>query len=191
MNKIQVLDHGYVMLRSSSMSTKTLRSTYNSFKKLNDHEHLDLLHASIEIRCPLFVQLALSHTGLNIISGKDSRKLESYRPTVADIGGNSLEDAENIKDAIERAIEALLINPRAFQMDGCDRFISQVVSPVSVYNRILVSGNLHRWTIFTKKDGLPAPIEAYRQTIEDVLVSEWPDLWSLIRDQKDDEKTKA
>ncbi len=81
-----------------------------------------------------------------------------------------------IQANIEATTDALLLNPEAFKADHCDRFIAQVITPVSAYNTLVVWGNLSQWIEVIKLTGLPKPIEEYRKAIHDVLLSEWINL---------------
>ena len=89
-----------------------------------------------------------------------------------------------IAQDINHTTQALLINPKAYQMDGCDIFISQVMSPISIYNTLLVSGSLAQWIDFANKEGLATPIEQYRKTIEEVLLGEYDFLWDQFNGKK-------
>jgi hypothetical protein len=135
----------------------------------------------MEIRCPLFVQLSISEQ-LKCTSRQSA--VEAFVPSVNDVCAKDLETSRLISKDIEQTTEALLINPKAYQMDGCDIFISQVVSPISVYNTVLASGTLGQWIDYANLEGLPAPIEEYRKVVEQILLSEYDYLWEHIGEKK-------
>jgi hypothetical protein len=178
LNKILVLDKGYVALISSANTTKTILDIKDEFFKVetlsdDDTQAIgDIATMTLAVKCPLFVQLNLSKFGLKVINTKlDS--VEAYIPNETEIHASDLETNRVIAQDIHRTTEALLINPLAYQRDGCDKFMSQIMSPVSVYNTLIVHGTLNQWMAFGKQEGLPKPIEAYRDSISDILVAEW------------------
>lgn len=189
MNKIPVLDKGYLTEVRFSMERERLMAVQAQFFKGKVTQALlDIPKIHMEIKCPLFVQLSLSEnlTTVSRVAGKP----EAFIPSVNDVAGKDLKTSEMIAKDMDHTTQALLINPSAYQMDGCDIFISQVLSPISIYNTILVSGSLNQWTEFTRKEGLPAPIEQYRKAIEEVLVSEYDFLWDHIRAEKKEARSK-
>jgi hypothetical protein len=183
MNKIPALDKGYVALVSASVDRETFLSVRTQyFRGKTDRRMLELPHLHMEIKCPLFVQLALSQ-GLNCVP-KPQGTPEAYLPSVNDVAAKDLETSEMIAQDIHHTTHALLINPKAYQMDGCDIFISQVMSPISIYNTILVSGTLAQWIEFANREGLAQPIEQYRKNIEEVLLGEYDFLWDQFNGKK-------
>jgi hypothetical protein len=160
MNQIPVLDKGYVSLVSSSMSREKLMTIQGQyFRGKAEDRLLDIPHLHMEIKCPLFVQLAITQ-GLNCVT-RSATNLEAYKPSVNDIKANDLQLSEDIAQDIHHTTEALLMNPKAYQTDGCDIFISQVISPISIYNTILVSGTLRQWIDFANREGLASPIDQF------------------------------
>jgi hypothetical protein len=189
MNKIPVLDKGYVALFSNSLSREqflAIQAEY--FRGLVHGRILNMPMIHMEIKCPLFVQLYLTEN-LNAIA-KRSGTPEAFIPAVNDVAAESLETSEVISKDIEQTTKALLLNPKSYQMDGCDIFISQVISPVSVYNTLMVSGTLDQWISAVKGKSLPAPIEQYRKTIEDILLAEYDFLWEHISDNKTEKRKR-
>lgn len=174
LNEIPVLDKGYVAILSSSISGDMFLSLKKEFFKDSlDHRLLDVPVIHLKIKCPLFVQLTFAEHGLSYIVNRSQGKPDAFVPTVPDIRAIDLEASEAISKDIEQTTSALLLNPRAYQMEGCDPFISQVISPISVYNVLIVSGTLSQWLAYMKQTNLPAPIEAYRATIRDAVMAEF------------------
>lgn len=189
LNEIPVLDKGYVALFSSSMSREELLHVKRFFfKNQITDQLLSKVHLHAEIKCPLFVQLSLSEQ-LSTTT-KAGSKLEAFIPAVNDVKAADLETSEMIAKDIEQTTEALLLNPKAYQMDGCDIFISQMISPISVYNTVLVSGSLKHWINYANQKGLPAPIEEYRKVIEHVIRAEYDFLWELFDAEKKQGKAR-
>jgi len=189
MNKIPVLDKGYVALFSNSLSREqflAIQAEY--FRGMVHGRILSMPMIHMEIKCPLFVQLYLTEN-LNAVS-KRSGTPEAFIPAVNDVAAESLETSEVISKDIEQTTKALLLNPKSYQMDGCDIFISQVISPVSVYNTLMVSGTLDQWISSVKDKSLPAPIEQYRKAIEGVLLAEYDFLWEHISGKKAEKRTR-
>lgn len=175
LNQTPVLDKGYVALFSASMSMRDLAIVQKEFFRGQlDSKlwHLSTVH--FEIRCPLFVQLTFGESNLTHITQRTITKPEAYVPTVNEVNAQTLEASEAIQKDIEQTTAALLINPKAYQSENCNLFVSQVISPVSVYNTLIVSGSLNDWINYVAQKGLPSPIEAYRKVIEEILIAEWP-----------------
>lgn len=176
LNKVNVLDKGFVSLIESNCTSVTLQSLQdNYFNTKINLKLLDLCSATFIIKCPLFVQLNLSQFGLNLIS-TPSPQVEAFIPTVADVSGDTLEDKQRLVDYIKNTTEALLLNSKGMTMDGADNLTAQMLSPISVYNEIIVHGNLKQWINFINQSKLPDAIENYRKEIETLLKVEWKNL---------------
>lgn len=185
LNKIPALDNGFVALFSCSHSHENIIEIKRDyFNNEFNEELLKYINISMIIKCPLFVQLMLSSSDLYIKVKKHSGKLETYIPDVSEIKAKSLEISKDIQYSIEQTSEALKINPDAYQTDGCDMFISQINSPISIYTTLYLSGNLYNWLEVINKKDLPAPIESYRKIINDLVNAEITDMWRLTGEKK-------
>ena len=175
LNKLAVLDKGYVALISSSNDSERLKEISEEFFGLSkpNPKMLKLGTMTIAMKCPLFVHVHMAQYGLAIMNTKPSPETEAYCPNPGEVGSKDLETSRAIADDISRTTEALLINTKAYQADGCNRFLSHIIMPISTYTTILVSGTYEEWSRFTGHAGLPAPIEAYRMTVQQVLDVEW------------------
>jgi hypothetical protein len=142
------------------------------FKNDNISTLKEMSTLTLVIKCPLFVQLNLSTHDLKIISVPPS-DIEAYIPNVGEIGAPDLGTSKGISDNIRATTDALLINPRAYQDDGCDRFMSQVITPINTYTTILVHGSYNEWKKFCDKRAIPAPIKAYVKAITQIMNVEW------------------
>lgn len=185
-NKIPVLDKGFVALLGSSPSDEFIRAVMYD----NEATFLRMATASLIVKCPLFVQLHLGRFDLNLtcIVSKEA-PAEAYVPTEAEVQAKDLETSQMIAADISNTTAALLINPSAYQFEGCDQFVSQVISPISVYNELVVNGTLKQWIDFTTQtQKLPEAIEAYRKVVEDILIAEWDTLRPWIK--RDDSKKR-
>lgn len=175
LNEIPVLDKGYVALHSCAPNGKDLSALSKDFMRgIKDKKFCDQTHVVLSVKCPLFVQLSFPEHGLTYLSKRGLSMTEAFVPTVAEVNAQTLEASEAIQADIKQTTDALLINPRAYQSEHCDLFVSQVISPVSVYNVLVVSGSLTEWKSYLSQQGLPAPIESYRKAIQEVLVAEYP-----------------
>jgi len=182
LNEIPVLDKGYVALRDKSMGGDDLYFLCKDFRLKPTTHLLKLCRATIQIKCPLFVKLTLCRYEL-IIVDSNKQKLEAYVPSVPEIDAKDLDASERISADFKRTTEALLINPKAYQMEGCNTFISQVMSPISVYNEFVASGSLGTWLDFCLRDDLPGSIDAYREAIFAVLVAEWNQIKDIVESE--------
>lgn len=177
LNKIPVLDKGYVALIDSCNTVKKLRDIGAEFYGGEYPVELESIgYMTLAVKCPLFFQIYLSKFELKIIDANDRNKpQEAYIPNPGEIGAPERLDNEAISDDIGRTTEALLINPRAYQADGADRFISQVITPVNVYTTLIVSGTYDKWSrllVSTPKHA-PRPILQYIDAIEQIITAEW------------------
>ena len=145
------------------------------FKTRTNVKLLNLASATLVIKCPLFVQLNLHNNGLDIIL-TPSDNVEAYIPDVSMVSGETLEDRENIAKYIKVTTEALLLNQKGMPMDGSSDFTSQLLTPITVYNEIIVHGNLRNWLSFIKQKNLPKEIELYREHINILLGTEWKNI---------------
>ncbi len=148
-----------------------------------DSRLLEIPKLHMEIKCPLFVPLTLTERELNAVPLKD-QKAEAYIPTVDQVGATDLKTSEDIQRDIQQTTNALTLNPKSYQMDGCDMFISQVISPISMYNTVLISGSLKDWISFVSRKDLPKPINVYRQAVADIILAEYDFLWGIINGKK-------
>lgn len=172
LNKTPVLDKGYVTLQSTSLNNDELNKLILGYALRKQDDYLCLPHVHIEIKCPLFVQLWLCKYQFHMLT-KKTKTTEAYIPAISEIKAKDLETSKNISEAIEATTEALLINPKMFTEDGCDSHIAQIITPINVYNILTVSGSLIKWMPILRANNLPAPIEAYKEAIKNVLEAEW------------------
>jgi len=185
LNEHPVLDKGYVALHSCAPSgLELLQLSKEFFRGRWDDRLLNTAVAHVKIKCPLFVQLMLSEHGLASVAQRVTSKPEAFVPNVSQVNAKDLEASEAIQRDIEQTTAALLLNPSAYQSEHCDLFISQVISPISVYNVLIVSGSLAQWLSFLSQRGLPSPIEAYRKATENVLFAEFAPLKEKLEHER-------
>jgi hypothetical protein len=176
LNKIPVLDKGFVALIDSCNTTQKLRDIGAEFYFGEYPVELEETgYMTLAIKCPLFFQIYLSKFQLRIIDANNQHKEhEAYIPNSGEIGCPERLDSEAISDDIFRTTNALLINPAAYRSDGADRFIAQVITPINVYTTIIVSGSYSEWCKLLRlpKQG-PRPIFEYVYAIEQIITAEW------------------
>jgi hypothetical protein len=119
----------------------------------------------------LYLTSNLKHS---TIVSKKNVPVKAWLPDVSYVKATDLETSQNIAEDIKNTTQALLMNPTAYNMDGCDNFVSQVTTPISVYNELMVQASLLDWIRFCDRIGLPVPIEQYRTTIVAFLKAEYP-----------------
>jgi hypothetical protein len=176
LNHIPVLDKGYVALIDSCNTTKKLRELGNQFFGGEYPSSLEELGSmTLAIKCPLFFQLYLSKFSFKIINIPQRGELDAYRPTTIDVRSADTQSSSDIADDISRTTDALLINPKAYQADGCDRFVSQLITPISTYTEIIVKAEYSEWCKLISQRNTPNPINSYVFAIEQVLTAEWSD----------------
>lgn len=176
LSKIPVLDKGYVALIDSSNTTQRLRDLGQEFFGGDYSFSLleDIGTLTLAVKCPLFVQLNMSKFNLKIINTSSSSDLEAYIPNATEILASDRQTCESIADDISRTTEALMINPKAYQADGADRFLSQIITPINIYTTIIVHGSYKDWCSFAyEQNSVPKPIKAYHAAIRQVIDAEW------------------
>lgn len=173
LNKIPVLDDGYVALISSALSHSTYQDVVDEFFGARDHIGLrDLAYGVCVFRAPIFVQLYIAQNGLHLLSSRQDT-LGAYKPNAGEIGCSDHETSKLIADDIQRTTDALLINPSAYRSDGADPFISQLIMPISTYATFIVGGTLKQWIEFYQAKNVPDPIKAYKNAVEQIVKAEW------------------
>jgi hypothetical protein len=179
LNKVNVLDKGFVALIDSCGNAKLLQDLQDTyFKTKINMKLLELSSATLIIKCPLFVQLNISQFGFDIVS-TPFNEVEAYLPDVSSVSADTLEDRQRICNYIHATTDALLLNHKGFSMDGADHFTSQMLTPINVYNEIIVSGNIRKWISYLSQHNLPKPLMDYQAGVESVLLTEWKNLDKL------------
>lgn len=175
LSKLPALDKGFAALVSSTNDHAKLRELISNLTPASIDRQYDIASMTLLIKCPVFVQLNLSQFGLTIMHTTLQEGIEVYLPDETHVSAQDLETSKLISDDIKRTSEALTINPRSYRADGCDHFISQVITPISVYTTIAVHGTRRQWLDFLKQPPLPLPVEAYRIIIKQIYEAEWKD----------------
>jgi hypothetical protein len=171
--KIPCLDKGYVALISCSCNTDKLNEISMEFFKRDNSQFLrELSTITLIVKCPLFIQLNLSTYGFKIVSAPTT-EVEAYCPNVGEVGAPDLETSRNIAANIKMTTDALLINPKAYQDDGCDRFISQVLTPLNTYTTLVVHGSYDDWKRFCNQTKVPTPTKSYLKAITQIMNAEF------------------
>lgn len=186
MNKIKTLDSGWVALAGCSLDKNQLRCLLDeNIITSSDNRINDLITISIAIKAPMFVKLALSEFGLSTITKKQSNKLEYYSPKVNEVNAGDLETSKRITNNIKMMSDLLVNNWIGYVNDGCERSVSQVNTPLCVYNTTVVTGTLRQWLSFVYHNKLPKLTEEYRAVVESILLTEYNE---VIDVQKKEEK---
>lgn len=173
LNKIPVLDKGYVALLDSTCPTKLYRSVVDEFFGATDTPQLaKICNAVLVIKAPIFVQLHLAQHGLTMVNTVKNDN-DAYVPSLGDIGAAELQLGRDIQDDMQRTTDALLINPESYREDGANKFVSQILMPVSTYTTFIVSGSVETWKKFYKNNSIPGPIKAYAEVVASIIQSEW------------------
>lgn|GEM_PF-3986920 len=173
LNKIPCLDKGYVALISSACNGVRLNEVRDEYFGAHDTPALKKFgYMTVAFKCPLFVQTNLSQFNLAILPGR-AVELEAYVPNAGEIGSRDRQLNEEIADDISRTTDALLINPRAYIADGADRFVAQILTPVSCYTTLIVGGTYNEWLQYIQQRSVPAPLISYINGIKQIMDAEW------------------
>jgi len=179
LNKLNVGDKGFVAMLDSHGGSKVLQELQDHYfsSKVNT-KLLDVSSATLIIKCPIFVQLNLYQCGFNIIN-TPIQEVEAYVPDISEIKANELEDKEEIHNYIKITTEALLLNQKGLAMDGADMITSQLLTPISTYNELIVTGSLKQWINYLNQKDLPYLMNFYQIQVENALGTEWRNISSL------------
>lgn len=174
LNKLPCLDKGFVALISSSCTSDRLNEVAIEFFKSNSAAMSlrDISTLTLVIKCPLFLQLNLSTHDLKIVSAPVT-DVEAYCPNEGEIGSPDLNTSRSIAANMKMTTDALLINPKAYQEDGCERFLSQVMTPINTYTTLIVHGSYNEWRRFCNQQKIPAPAKSYIKAITQIMNAEW------------------
>jgi hypothetical protein len=178
LNKIPCLDKGYVALIDSCNTTQKLRDIGEEFFFGTYPTSLEEFGSmTVVMKCPLFIQLNLSKYNFRVINALSTAEsdIEVYRPNAGEIMSKERSTSETIAADISRTADALIINPTAYMADGCDRFISQLLTPINTYTTLIVQGSYSEWCKFAyqRPSPLPKPIEAYTIVLQQIITAEW------------------
>ena len=183
MSNIPILNKGYVRLISSSIDNKELLNICGRvYRGKQAASLLDIPYLHIELKIPLMGVLALASHNIKITQVPD-KIAEFYIPSIGDIGGKDSDTAHQIINSIKTTTEALALNAKAYQMDGCPTMISQSIVPVGIYTTLIAHASLKDWINFTTED-YPSPISEISNTILNILESNWPTFKELINGKK-------
>jgi hypothetical protein len=186
MNQIPVLDKGFIALSSTSMNKKEMDETRNRLFRGLKHEGLrDVCQVHILIKSPLFVKLSLLSTRIVCLDAHSTGEPEAWLPAINEVNAKDLKTSELIAGDLAQTTEALLLNPKSYTLDGCDMYVAQSITPISVYSTYLASGSLTDWLQYINKDNFPSPVRVYCNAIKDVILAEWPDLREQLNGKKE------
>lgn len=180
LNKINVLDKGFVALLESTGNSTMLQNIQDEYFRAR--VNMDLINLSsftFIIKCPLFIQLNLGKYDFDIIS-LPSKEIEAYIPDVSMVKADTLEDRERVVQYIKSTTEALILNHKGLPMDGVDEFTAQLLTPISVYNKIIIKGSLKQWIKFLRQKKMPREIQVYQEAISDTIKVDMKNLDALI-----------
>jgi len=178
LNKIPVLDKGYVALIDSCNTTQKLRDIGEEFFGGTYPTSLEELGSlTVVIKCPLFVQLNMSKYNFKVINTIlfEGATIEAFCPNPGEIGARERSTCEDISTDIARTTDALLINHKAYVADGANNFISQILTPINIYTTLIVQGSYTEWCKFAyqRPSPFPKPIEAYTIALQQIITAEW------------------
>lgn len=176
LNKLPCLDKGWVAFVDSSLNSLKLRDL-----------KADLFYGEIPaamyrsatltlaMKAPLFVSKALADKELKIVNAPVREELDAYLPNEGEIAADDLETSRLIAQDMERTTAALLINIKAYQEDGCNKYLAQLLTPVNVYTVFLATGTLKQWKDIVGQGSSSNPMRVYLSAIQQVIAAEWAD----------------
>jgi hypothetical protein len=177
LNKLHVLDKGYVALIQStfdSVLVSKIRDEFMSGETSQDDVLTEKLSRAVMLlKMPLFATRSLSQHGIVQVNLPHKGDLEAYLPNPGEVASGDHELDVSIADDIARTTQALLINPKAYESDGCNRFVAQLITPVNVYVTLIANGTYNQWKSFSEMRDTPDQIKAYQKAVKEIMRSEW------------------
>ena len=182
---IPVLDKGYVKLLDNTFpSDKFDTLIVNVNRGLICEKVLNIPNIVLEIKCPVFVRLYLSDNNIDTSSMIEDKEVEVYKPTINDISARDLQASTDIQNSIAKTSDTLILNKKMYDMDLCNKFVSQVNYPIGSYVYIVAWGSLNSWMKLVCRKSLPKPVEEYNLAFRSIITSEWPNYNNYVKQMK-------
>lgn len=181
LNKIPVLDKGYVQLSSfapSFLEVESMRSEF--FRGALAPQLIETIHVFLRLKCPYFILIPLLTSGMRAISVPGLAS-DAFIPHVNDIMSSSLGSSQEIRDSMSLTIDSLMLNQKAYVKEGCNAFVASLTTPVSAYWEGIIFGQLKDWIRFGNASGLHPLIKEYQRSVIDCISVEYKNINDIIR----------
>lgn len=181
LNKIPVLDKGYVQLTSfapSFLEVEKMRSEF--FRGVLAPQLVETIQVFLRMKCPYFILVPLLTSGMRAISVPGLAS-DAFVPQVDDIMSSSLANSQEIRESMSLTIDSLMLNQKAYIKDGCNAFVASLTTPVSAYWEGVIFGQLKDWLRFGNAPGLHPFIKEYQKSVIDCISVEYKNINDIIR----------
>lgn len=181
LDKIPLLDHGYVRLQNASPSHSNLEEIRKrAYKGTMVAHHFDLPYVHVEICCPYAILLTLVSSGLTALPYQDMNRELAFLPDAGNIRSGTLADDMAISDHIKTTVESTMLNQQAYAKDNCDRAIATLTTPLAAYWEGVIHGKLSSFLRFTESKHQPRIIQVYQEGVRNSISLEYKNLSEMI-----------
>ena len=177
LNRIPVLDHGYVRLVSASPTEKVLDTIKRrAYRGATTPAMIAMPSVTLEIRLPYAVLISLTSQAIRFTPYLDMDVNLVLEPNEADIGSPSLEVSREIAASMKSTVNALVTNQHSYVADGCDRSIATITTPIAAYWEGVATAQLDTWIQVINTKGSPRLVQAYQIAIANAISTEFKSL---------------
>lgn len=181
LNRLPVLDHGYVSLISCSPTYSEHKSIMSSlFRNRLSMQSVDMVYVHLHIKCPYFILIPMVSSGIRCVSSANQAG-DAFCPTIEYVSSGSSSNDRDISESMKMTIESLMINQKAYIHDGCNAFIASVTTPVAAYWEGVMYASLTEWCRFILAKDLHSVVKQYQKTIHDSISTEYKNIDDIKR----------
>ena len=181
LNKLPVLDKGYVAMISCSPSYQDHLCMMSSFfRNRLTHNLIDVTFVHLEVKCPYFILIPMISSGIKVVSSVN-QITDAFCPTIEHISSGSHANDKDISESMRFTIESLMINQKAYVHDGCNSLVASVTTPVAAYWEGVMYASMTEWAKFIFAKGLHPIVKQYQSAISDMISTEYKNLEDIKR----------
>jgi hypothetical protein len=181
LNRLPVLDHGYVSLMSCSPSySDHLEIRSSMFRNRLTSQAIDMIYVHLQVKCPYFILIPMVSSGIRCTSSV-SQASDAFCPTVDMIASGSTANDRDISESMKMTVESLMLNQKSYVHDGCNAFVASVTTPVSAYWEGVMYASMGEWSRFMFAKDLHPIVKQYQRAVHDAVSIEYKNLEDIKR----------
>ena len=169
LNKLPVLDHGYVSLISCSPSYSDHTDIRSSlFRNRLTAQSIDMVYVHLEVKCPYFILIPMVSSGIRCASSV-SQASDAFCPTLDMVASGSTANDRDISESMKMTVESLMLNQKSYVHDGCNAFVASITTPVAAYWEGVMYASMTEWSRFMFAKDLHPIVKQYQKTIYETV----------------------
>lgn len=181
LNKLPVLDKGYVAMMSCSPSYQEhVRMMSSFFRNRLTQNLIDVTYVHLEVKCPYFILIPMISSNIKVISSVN-QATDAFVPTVEHISSGSLDNDRDISESMSITIDSLMLNQKAYVHDGCNALVASLTTPVAAYWDGVMYASMSEWARFMFAKGLHPIVKQYQTAIYNAISTEYKNLEDIRR----------